>query len=112
MIKVGDRVCLNRDKFPHFSTRPGTVETIADSLVGTIAIVRFGDLLEKVLISDLKKVDENTIITRAEFYDLKEKILERDTYDMDDTQYEIISISADLIFKRLESLLFGVGDNG
>lgn len=112
MIEVGDRVCFNSDKFPNFKSTPGTVETISESAIGTIAIVRFKDKLEKVLIGDLKKVDERASITRAEFYDLKEKILERDTYDMDDTQYEIISISADLIFKRLESLLFGVGDNG
>lgn len=109
MINVGDKVVY---KSRNFSEIPGTVETISDSAVGAIAIVRFRDSLEKVLISDLKKVEERVSINRGELYDIKEKILERDTYDMDDTQYEIISISADLIFKRLESLLFGAGDNG
>lgn len=105
MIKVGDKVCI---RYLKYTGSPGTVETIAESAGGTIALVRFKDRLEKVVIDYLTKVDDRASITRSEFYDLKEKILERDTYDMDDTQYEIISISADLIFKRLESLLFGV----
>lgn len=105
MIKVGDRVCR---KYLERDNTIGTVETIAESTVGTIAIVRFNNSLEKLLLSDLKKVDERVSITRDELNDFKEKILDRDTYDMEDNSYEIIKVSAELIFKRLDSLLFGV----
>lgn len=107
MIEVGDKV---KFKLLKGGYGVGQLETICDFTNGRIGLVRVDGNLIKVLVSDLERVEETVTLTRAEFDDYKRQILDRDTFDMEDTSYEIIKVSAELIFKRLESLLFGAGN--
>ena len=101
-IKIGDNV---KDVFGKI----GTVERLSDG-VTPLAIVRFGDSLEKRRLIDLEPIINGVYLTRETFDEYMSKVVDRETLDdMDDGTYRMYQVTAELIGKRLEALLFGNG---
>lgn len=108
-IKEGDRVILNPVK-NHGDETPGVIEHIYPGIHERVAIVNFPTGRRKMLLDELVVVTDAVTITRDKFYELTEKVLDRESLEISDGAYEMLATSAELIFKRLESLLFG-GEN-
>lgn len=105
-IKIGDKV-------KDITGKIGTVERLSDG-VTPLAIVRYDDnSLEKRRLIDLEPIIDGIHLTREEFNEYMSKVVDRETLDdMDDGTYRMYQVTAELIGKRLEALLFGSGENG
>lgn len=105
-IKEGDRVVLKNQ-----NDARGVIERIYPAVNDSVAIVNFPDGKRKVLLDDLTVVTDAVTLTPEKFRELTEKVLDRESLEISEDSYAILRASSELIFKRLESLLFG-GDNG
>lgn len=114
MIQVGDKVRVKLESEYYIKHPPGEVIRIMNYPNGlNIAVVRFpNNTLQKVLLSDLEKVDDSieVTLTLEKLNELKEKILDKNSVELEGTNYEILRLTGELIFKRLESELFGGGN--
>lgn len=109
-VKEGDRVVINPIKNPETNAH-GVIEHIYPGISEKIAIVNFPTGRRKVLLDDLVVVTDAVTLTRERFHELTEKVLDRESLEISEGAYEMLATSAELIFQRLESLLFG-GENG
>ena len=99
--------------------REGLVKSVYYMGDEGVAVVEYpGYGLVKILTNDLIKIEVETIpvpsvsLTKDMYHELTSKVMDRKTFDVSDTHYDLLEVSAELIFKRLEALLFGEGDNG
>ena len=99
--------------------REGTVKSVyymGDEGVAVVEYSGFG--LAKILTNDLIKIEVETVPTRsvslskARYNELTSKVMERVKSEVSDTHYDVLKVSAELLFNRLEALLFGEADNG
>lgn len=106
-IKIGDKV---KDIFGDI----GTVENVFTDSAPQIALVRHNDgSLRKRTLDGLEPICDTVRLTREDFNEYMSKVVDRETLDdMDDGTYRMYQVTAELIGKRLEALLFGSGDNG
>ena len=107
-IKTGDTVRLSNGEI-------GTVETIASYDIGEIALVRMSDnTLHKRYVSDLTlHIDDGVTLTRDEFKQYIAQTIDRETLEtMNDDSYRMLEVTAELLFTRLEALIFGSVKNG
>ena len=84
-----------------------------------VAVVEYsGYGLVKVLTKDLVKIEVETVptrsvsLTRKQYHELTSKVMEREKFDVSDTHYDVLTVSAELLFNRLDDLLFGEAYNG
>lgn len=106
-IKIGDRV---KDVFGDM----GKVENIITDYAPSLALVRYDDnSLRKIPLNCLEPIRDTVRLTREDFNEYMTKVVDRETLgDLDDGTYSMVQITAELIGKRLEALLFGSGENG
>ncbi len=109
-FREGDRVVINPIKNSD-NNELGTIEHIYNAPGEQLAIVNFPSGKRKMLLSDLVAKTDSVILTRERFHEIAEKVLDRESLEISDDTYELYTASAELIFSRMESLLFG-GDNG
>lgn len=117
-IRENDVVILidSNDIYSHqIRGKEGTVKSVyymGDEGLALVEYSRYG--LVKILTKDLIKIEPvNSVnLTRERFNEFTSKVMERESFDVSDTHYDVLKVSAELLFNRLEALLFGEADNG
>lgn len=122
-IRENDKVIAIDDSGiypPEISKIEGTVQSVYYMGNDGVAIVNYpgGIGLVKVLTNDLIRVEIETEtlpssvkLTKERYKELTSKVMERESFDVSDTHYDLLKVSAELLFNRLEALLFGEADN-
>ena len=105
-IKIGDSVVTDLREMGNES---GVVEYISPE---GVAIVRVGERKLKIRLEHLKPDDNSVTLTRKEFNRIIAQLMHEDNFsELTENSYAILKASSELIFARLEAMLFG-GDNG
>lgn len=128
MENVNDRIRENdtvvaindREIYPQFVNKlEGVVQSVYYMGNEGVAVVKYpGYSLVKILTSDLIKIEEETVpsrsvkLTKERYTELTSNVMERLKSEVSDTHYDVLKVSAELLFSRLEALLFGEADNG
>lgn len=94
--------------------REGVVKSVYYMGDEGVAVVEYsGYGLVKILTNDLIKIEVETVSTssvnlsKERYKELTSKVMERVKSEVSDTHYDVLKVSAELLFNRLEALLFG-----
>ena len=105
-VKVGDRVISD---LREMGKESGVVEYISPE---GVTIVRVGERKLKIRLEHLKPDDNSVTLTRKEFTRITAQLMHEDNFsELTEDSYALLKASSELIFVRLEAMLFG-GDNG